>query len=188
MSKQQVKSFSVGDRVSWKSQAGGHWKTKTGTVVEVVPAFKIPRDKRFGSNRRHESYIVEVTYPAYRSTSAVKSVRQRKPERYWPLVRNLRLVKRGSTSAREEAAIETSVGTPVKVDRESFNDVKLIERGPNTEQLEMRDYENVSSGKFEDLRTDHLPVQTFKSDPDMTWKDVQDAERAIAIANSESTN
>lgn len=185
MSKQQVRSFSVGDRVSWKSQAGGHWKTKTGTVVEVVPAFKIPRDKNFGSNRRHESYIVEVTYPAVRSTSAVKKVTQRKSERYWPLVRNLRLVKRGSTSAPEAAAIVTSVGTPVKVDRESFDDVKLIERGPNT--IAMEDYDGPPL-VFEDLKTDHLPVQVLDGDKDLLWKDVQDAERAIANANSESTN
>lgn len=28
----------AGDRVSWDSQAGGSWKTKTGTVIREIPA------------------------------------------------------------------------------------------------------------------------------------------------------
>lgn len=85
------KSFKVDDVVTWRSQAAGSWKTKTGTVIEVVAAHKIPRDKNFGSSRNHESYIVEVTYEPQRSTSAIKSMRVKKPERYWPRVSNLRL-------------------------------------------------------------------------------------------------
>jgi hypothetical protein len=151
MSKQQVKSFSVRDRVSWRSQAGGHWKQKAGTVVEVVPAHKIPRDKGFGSSRHHESYIVSVLH----SPNA-------KPERYWPLTRNLRLAKRGSTSTTEAS--------------------------PSVPELPMRDYDPKPAPDVlvEDLKTDHLPVQVLEGDKDLLWKDVQDAERAIA--NAESTN
>lgn len=105
MSKQD-KSFAVGDRVTWESQAGGYTRKKTGTVVEVVRAGGIPRDKNFGSSRAHESYIVEVTYEPRRSTSTIKSVRVRKPERYWPLVANLHLVKRGSGPVSAPTATE----------------------------------------------------------------------------------
>jgi len=105
------KTFLVGDRVTWKSQAGGSWKQKTGTVVEVVPAFKVPKDKNFGSSRNVESYIVEVSYPAKRSKSAIKKVVQRKPERYWPLARNLKLVKGGSALGTVEVNRSHSDGT-----------------------------------------------------------------------------
>jgi hypothetical protein len=129
------KTFSVGDIVTWKSQAAGSWKTKTGTVVEVVPAFKAPFSeiKGFGSSRKHESYIVEVKYEPTRSTSAIKSVRVKKPKRYWPVVGNL-----------------TYVG--------------------------------ITKVMVEDLKTSHLPVRTFPSDPDMQWKDIANS------SNVESTN
>ena len=84
------KSFKVGDLVTWRSQAAGSLMQKAGTVVEVVPAFKIPHDKNFGSSRNHESYIVEVVH-------AAKSTRKRKPDRYWPRVVNLRHGSGGKT-------------------------------------------------------------------------------------------
>jgi hypothetical protein len=150
------KSFAVGDRVTWKSQAAGSWKQKTGTVVEVVPAHRIPRDKNFGSSRTHDSYIVEVTFEPKRSTSAIKSVRQRKPERYWPRVSNLRLVEAGSTSAVENPALMRPHPTGV-TDPGTFDGDQLT---------------------FEDLKTDHLPMQALDGDKDMLWKDVQDIESA----------
>lgn len=166
MSKSKVKSFAVGDRVSWESQAGGYSKKKIGTVVEVVPASHFPQMMGgVGGLRHHESYVVSVIHSP-----------TTKPERYWPLVRNLRLVKRGGASASAAAArphptgvtdpapesaepaetdvLRFSTGASVTVDRDSFTDVKLVEHGPNTEQ--------------------------------MLAQDVQDAERAIA--NVESAN
>jgi hypothetical protein len=178
MSKQQVKSFAVGDRVTWKSQASGHWKQKTGTVVEVVPAFKIPRDKNFGSNRRHESYIVEVTFEPKRSTSAIKSVRTKNPERYWPRVSNLRLVKRGSTSTTEAAPSVPAGGHGIEGKMVNYDQ-------RSSEQLSAAIESDAAAGG---LRVDHLPVKTIDGGGDLLWKDVQDAERAIANANSESTN
>ncbi len=102
------KSLAVGDRVRWSSQANGVWKTKNGLIVEVVPAHKVPRDKNFGSSRNHESYIVEIIFePQYTNGPKSKITRKKKPERYWPKVQNLRLVRRGSASVAEAAPIES---------------------------------------------------------------------------------
>lgn len=77
-------AFVVGDVVSWDSQAGGVWKTKTGTVIEVVPAGQ----GRMGSGpRRHGSYVVEVIQPSNSPFRTVKS------KRYWPVVSLLRKVE-----------------------------------------------------------------------------------------------
>lgn len=99
-------TFTVGDRVTWKSQAGGHWKTKTGTVVEVVPAHRVSlATPMLVGMRDHESYIVEVAHPAKRSTSTIKSARQKKPERYRPIVSGLKLVRRAAVAtAADEIA------------------------------------------------------------------------------------
>lgn len=32
--------FKIGDQVTWKSQANGGWKTKTGTITRVFPAWR----------------------------------------------------------------------------------------------------------------------------------------------------
>jgi len=57
----------LGDTVTWTSQAQGNVKTKTGVVVEVLLAGKMPDRGRFlslykgagcGSPRNHESYVV----------------------------------------------------------------------------------------------------------------------------------
>jgi len=66
----------VGDLVSWKSQAGGNTKVKTGKVVAVVPAAPgLPSMLKYfiplpltgsssvqfdGFQRNHECYIVAV--------------------------------------------------------------------------------------------------------------------------------
>jgi hypothetical protein len=79
--------YKLGDRVTWTSQARGATKTKTGTVVEVVPKGGRPNRSQFpslykdagvGFSRTHESYVVSV--PNKRSGVKI----------YWPLVRNLR--------------------------------------------------------------------------------------------------
>lgn len=98
--------YAVGDVVTWKSQAGGNVKQKTGTVVEVVPAGERP--SRSTSTRPHESYVVQVTFEPKRSRSAVKNVRQKKPELYWPVVKNLVLVTKAKQTKR--APRETSSG------------------------------------------------------------------------------
>lgn len=79
--------FAVGDKVQWTSQAGGYTKTKTGTVMVVVPAQTSPHEvhlpevpctltKGIGmSTRLHESYLVHV---------------QGRRELYWPVVSLLR--------------------------------------------------------------------------------------------------
>jgi hypothetical protein len=79
--------FNPGNHVTWTSQAGGHAKTKTGLIVEVVPAHwpvgqaKIIDDDGFTvradlfATRSHESYLVQVG----------KSKRL-----YWPLVKYLK--------------------------------------------------------------------------------------------------
>ena len=69
--------FRLGDKVSWKSQAGGWTKIKYGVIVEVVrPACwpKLPL-MDIGGSRNHESYIVLVGR-----------------KYYWPLVKNLLMV------------------------------------------------------------------------------------------------
>ena len=72
--------FRIGDEVSWTSGAGGHFRSKKGRIVEVVPAGKFPRSKLDGPGgyRDHESYVVEV-----------QKVRSR-PKLYWPRVAYLK--------------------------------------------------------------------------------------------------
>jgi len=76
--------FKVGDQVAWTSQAGGHEKTKTGTVRVVVPAVEFPTIRTpYGfslytdSNhaRDHESYLVQMG---------------NRKRLYWPLVKHLK--------------------------------------------------------------------------------------------------
>lgn len=53
----------VGDTVTWKSQAQGTWKVKTGTVVEVVPIGARRQTKVIGAGlapRYDVSYVVRV--------------------------------------------------------------------------------------------------------------------------------
>jgi hypothetical protein len=79
--------FNVGDRVTWTSQAGGVTTTKTGTVVEVVPAGQAPRTKvkSPGQPRGHESYVVSLEF--YDKGGLAR----KKKGMYWPLVFKLKL-------------------------------------------------------------------------------------------------
>lgn len=75
--------FVVGDFVTWSSQSQGSSTTKTGKVIEIVPASKRPQTiKHFGS-RAHESYIVEVPGKELKRGGHAKS------QSYWPLVSKL---------------------------------------------------------------------------------------------------
>jgi len=79
----------VGSIVKWTSQSGGHVTKKLGKVVAIVPVEGSPysqmpdgfRDNSYsgyGIPRDHVSYLVQVG----------KSKRL-----YWPLVKNLEVVK-----------------------------------------------------------------------------------------------
>lgn len=61
--------FKVGDVVTWTSQSGGYSKTKTGTVLAIVPAGSspvVPEGYRanskagYGFGRSHDSYLIAV--------------------------------------------------------------------------------------------------------------------------------
>jgi hypothetical protein len=79
--------FSIGNVVTWRSQAQGSAKTKVGTIIEVVPPDTRPSTEgRSGLNgcgcgRNHASYIVEVA-----------TGKQTQGKRhYWPVVSALKL-------------------------------------------------------------------------------------------------
>lgn len=77
------KQFKVGDRVKWDSQANASWKTKIGTVVDVVKAGQNPHLIGSGLPRNHESYVVSV--------EVGKRVKRNKL--YWPRVSALQAVE-----------------------------------------------------------------------------------------------
>jgi len=77
---QSIPTFNLGDNIFWESQAGGHKKTKKGTIIQVIKAGESafndtnkPIDQNLnkyslknisgGKPRDHESYIVAVPYP-----------------------------------------------------------------------------------------------------------------------------
>lgn len=55
----EQREFSVGDRVTWSSQAAGSWKTKTGTIVEVGTVGQWMKNTHRLATARHR-YAVEV--------------------------------------------------------------------------------------------------------------------------------
>lgn len=66
-----VQLFRCGDTVTWRSQAAGIWREKTGQVIAVVPAGSRPNDtfqalgmrehmKGAGWQRDHVSYVVRA--------------------------------------------------------------------------------------------------------------------------------
>ncbi len=79
--------FKKWQKVTWKSQAGGYAKTKTGFIVEVVAAGALPtlHKTEVGQYkvkpRKHESYVVDIK----RGHSVHKT--------YWPVVSLLKLTK-----------------------------------------------------------------------------------------------
>lgn len=62
--------FKIGDIVTWKSQAGGIWKTKTGTVVTVGTPGQLMSNGRHATNRHR--YVVEVTVKHSRGETKVQ--------------------------------------------------------------------------------------------------------------------
>ena len=81
--------FSVGDRVTWVSQAGGRWKTKRGTIVEVVPAGRPPKEHQTTAIRDHVSYVVEA-----RDVVNPKG----RVETYWPVASKLKHVRKAKVT------------------------------------------------------------------------------------------
>jgi len=84
----KLKTFQIGDTVTWTSQAGGNAKTKTGKVTWIIPAGCLAGSYQLveqgfsthrcqGRERDHESYLIQVG----------KSKRL-----YWPLVKYLKPV------------------------------------------------------------------------------------------------
>jgi hypothetical protein len=90
--KEKVRAkFSLGDVVTWTSQAAGASLKKQGTVIEVVvPAHTPSSDLGHhapGTPRDHESYVIEVQQQPRNER------RPRKPKRYWPIVSLLQKVE-----------------------------------------------------------------------------------------------
>lgn len=98
----------LGQKVRWKSQAGGTWKVKLGTVVCVVPAGMHWRDawdglppweqqKYAGAGgfsaiaRPEESYLVAVPSASEKA----------KPKLYWPRTPQLEFLE-GDAHAESE--------------------------------------------------------------------------------------
>ncbi len=80
-----MSKFKLEDSVEWTSQSSGITRTKTGVVVEVVPAGRRPTSmgrNLTGLQRKHESYVVLATVQG-RENAALK--------KYWPLAAKLRL-------------------------------------------------------------------------------------------------
>jgi hypothetical protein len=63
------KPFKKGDKVKWSSQAGGHWKTKRGKIVEVILPFQRPsgyKGLEVGlTGRKEMSFVVETANGYY---------------------------------------------------------------------------------------------------------------------------
>ena len=81
--------FTVGQQVTWSSQAGGFTRTKTGPVEQVVAPGGMPDRTRFpqlskeaAAPRDHQSYVIVV--PGKTAKSAGKA--------YWPRVAALQAV------------------------------------------------------------------------------------------------
>lgn len=85
--------FKAGDNVTWSSQSQGSFKTKTGTIVQVVPPKGMPSRVLFpslytgagcGCWRKHVSYVVAVDVGKTPGSSV---------KYYWPRSSALKLVK-----------------------------------------------------------------------------------------------
>lgn len=69
-----VQKFNKGDTVTWSSQAAGSWKTKTGTIVDILNARNKPDryvvlvDPKPGSKAKPKKYFPR--------TSALKRIEQ----------------------------------------------------------------------------------------------------------------
>jgi len=87
----EIKKRTIGDLVTWDSQAGGNAKQKSGVIVAVIRMNLRPCREQFpdlhkmgcGFGRDHESYVVRVDI----GKKPGKSFRH-----YWPRASALRAV------------------------------------------------------------------------------------------------
>ena len=80
-----MKTFKMGDRVKWESQAAGSSAVKIGEVIMVVPPGKVPEGiKGAGMARNHESYVVSASVE-------LASGKMSRKRTYWPLPSKLEL-------------------------------------------------------------------------------------------------
>lgn len=104
----QEKTFTVGDAVSWESQAGGFSKRKEGVVVAIVPANEdtdgyVPDGMKVDASgwpRKHESYLVQVG---------------NSKDLYWPLVSKLE-----SAQPQKEPKAKKPRKEPLQVGKQSI--------------------------------------------------------------------
>lgn len=89
-----MSDLKVGDTVTWKSQAGGHVKEKTGTIIHFVePNTRIPESilasgrvrSDLAGTRPRGSYVVRVDRIG-------KSGKPAMPMIYWPWPNSLKKV------------------------------------------------------------------------------------------------
>lgn len=94
-----MSKFTLGQTVTWASQANGSTTTKTGAIVEVVPAGSRVSARHWeqmdasGLPRDHESYIIRVPGKTERS----------KGKLYWPHVSKLQPATPPADADRAEA-------------------------------------------------------------------------------------
>ncbi len=81
----EKQKFRLGDQVAWTSQAMGCIRSKSGEIIEVVPAKQCPKSKVKdpGLSRNHVSYVVRASY--------VDDAGKKRTMNYWPIVKKLEL-------------------------------------------------------------------------------------------------
>jgi hypothetical protein len=90
--------FKVGDRVTWISQAGGSYTSKTGYVSEVIPANASPRKffKKFERDRESYHFMSGSSYALARKMESyivmVDGGPHGKKMVFWPVVSRLKRV------------------------------------------------------------------------------------------------
>lgn len=120
-------SYTVGDRVQWTSQSGGHTATKTGEVLAVVPAgMDLPTWEfvegysfttlGYYTTRDHESYLVAVPGKAQPGTP--------KPKLYWPRVSHLQPA--GTEATDELAALRADMARMAREASDLVVDVRVL--------------------------------------------------------------
>lgn len=162
-----MNTFKLGNKVTWRSQAGGSWKTKTGVVTVVVPpnvsfqnachkvglTHKLSKRKNaYGLSRNHESYGVLVG-----------------KKLYWPLVSKLQLADGISNP------VTSASGTPNKVDLKKLTKIAIVvDRSGSMQSLLPAAIEHLNSLvttlKKEATTDTWLEVWDFGSDVRHTWQ------------------
>lgn len=89
-----MSKFKAGDAVTWKSQAGGYSKVKTGTITEVIPIKTMPttfEPRGKSGPQSAESYVVSVgTKKYWPNVGGLKLVQQDRPKWTHVVARSIR--------------------------------------------------------------------------------------------------